>query len=618
MENPIDPPRPGPARSPPRRIIELEDGMAISPDSPRDASEPLANVRVTERRRGDSVPDDRVGPSNIVVPPRRQEDTTNGSNRVEANSLWNNQGTEEDLFGSDDELYDGDDGEAPTPDHQHRHNNRRDEDSHQQQLVTMKTTYPSDRNWSRYPAPKEKDGSMNKALQCLRMLSESISLLPPFEGAIDYAEAVESARFERQQLHAFEGYEESDGPPWMSQHDGQTVIVDVVDRGDYTDFLRQRNEAKEYLEQRINHFNVLLDMEEGRMVMAATETKAFYSYPVRKLWNIKADMEIRETDNSKSDALMKIRPDSYHMKSLMYRGHMGGSFGEFLTELDEDNGQRFDEEKVGLLRHLSAIDNLEVLFLEVFSGPLKLERAYITEDFVSSTCHKMRNLKVLSFGPGMTVQPEALLVIGQTLSNLERLDISFALSSEYSYPNFDDIDYDSDSDRFEYYDFALQQCVISLQLLVRLDIGAKVYPSDGYEEAKAGLVPINPKALATIESVMKSRGGIVTRSAQTLPPPWPAPYDQKECRKIAVQNIINNPKKDADLRNIAYWQLMKRRALDTVQNEQNATESEPVVVEEDLGCSPHEELTVTSNSSNKRRHDEIDTTSDTSKVPRLP
>ena len=580
--------------------------MAISPDSPGDITlnQPLADVRLAEQRAGDSATDSRVR--------RRPQEMTDSSSRMGANSLWNGQESsgrsEEDLFGSDDELYDGDDGEAPFSDYQLR----QDEDNHQ--LVIMKTIYPSDSNWSQYPAPTEKDGTINRALRCMKILSESISLLPPFEGTIDYAQAVETARSERQQIDAFEGYEETDGPPWMSQHEGHTVIVDVVDRGDYADFLQQRNEAKEYLEERIHHYNALLDMEEGQMVMQVTGTKTFYSYPVRKLWNIKADIEIRETDNPVSDALMKIRPDSYGMRSLMYRGNMGGCFGNFLCDLHEDI-EEFDTEKVGLLRHLCAIDDLKELFLEVYCVQSKF-RAHITDKFFKVTAPKISNLQVLSFGPGLTVHPETLSIISQTLLQLQRLDISTALSREYS--RLSDHNEDDENNIPQYYDFPLVQSVTALQFLLRLDIGDKVCPSDSDDAQKEWTVPINSRALASIDSVMKSRGGIITRSAQTLPPPWPTPYDQRHCRKIAIENIVNNPKKDADLRNIAYWQLLKRRALDAVQNEHNATGTEPVVVEEDLGYSSHEDLTVTNQSSNKRRHDEIDTLPDASKVPRLP
>jgi hypothetical protein len=208
------------------------------------------------------------------------------------------------------------------------------------------------------------------------------------------------------------------------------------------------------------------------------------------------------------------------------------------------------------------------------------------------------------------------VIIGDSLPMLERLDVSFSLSSHYAIKPRGMV---ADDERHLYYNFTLPECVEKLELLVRLDIG----DSCEYETEEG--ITLSHRHIAYVAGVLHSRGGHLTQSAETVPPFWPNSFDEttrRNCRLRAIENIVQNTKIDADVRNVAYIKLQSmKKSLNVDRNEDVVDTNQPVAVIEDLGDSPmssNQEMTVASNSSNKRRHDEMDTPSDSSKVPRLP
>ena len=673
MENLSTPPRPRrappPAQSPQGGA---EDSMAISDSDspPTGVSQPLAaiclagneadrNIRDTNElfdnsSSSNSGESDNESTTAMATPTRRRYTINNNFanefpsryNELTAASTNSPTRLEEAMSDIENELeaYEGDDGLPPnssdyrysTHELEQRYLHGFDEDQQENRLVIVESAKPPDEIFDDYPVKCDQNGEMNKVLQCLKYTSEQFNLLPPYEGLVDMEEAIRAARMERDKMDAFSGYNETEGPPWSSRHNGNNIEIDVVDYEDYMGFVDKINESKEYLEEKYEHFLNVLDVEEGRMRMAASGTKVFYSYPIRKLWNVKADMEIRESDSWKLDLLQKIRPDTRGMKSLLYKGHVEGSLGRFLEHTFHE--KRYVPEEVGLLRHVQCIDDLEELFLEITTESLpwarELDEAYpIGNDFIEELAPRISNIKVLSFGPGLIVLPEALAVISETLLQLERLDISygFDINECFCYPRrLSDID---KTEQFGYYDFVLVDCVKRLKNLVRLDIGDKVCTDASDEAFEDDALVISHIMLMDIKQILQSRGGILTRSAETLPPPYPNNCDKLQCRMTALENIAYHSKKDGDLRNLAHMKLLQMKAeiaakrqndgnvhggIDEDLGENNDGNSHPVAAVEDLGDSPREELTVLSNTSNKRRHDDLCTPPDTSKVPRLP
>lgn len=678
MENPSTPQRlrraPPPAQSPQGGA---EDSMAISDSSdspPTGVSQPLAAICLADNQADtnkrntnelfDSTSSSSSGESDkdsttvMATPTHRRETETINNNFANefssrhtgvtaafANTLTRPEETMSDIE-NELEAYEGDDGLPPnSPGYRYSthelEQNLHGWDKHQQEnrLVIVKSAQPSNEMFDDYPVKCDQDGEMNKVLKCIKYTSEQIHLLPPYEGLVGMHEAIQAARIERDKIDAFSGYDETEGPPWSCQHNGNTIDIDVVDYEDYMGFVDNINEAKEYLNQKYEHFLNVLDVEEGRMRMAASGTKVFYSYPIRKLWNVKADMEIRESDSWRSDLLLKIRPDTRGMKSLLYKGHVEGSLGRFLEHTFHE--KRYVSEEVGLLRHVQCIDNLEELFLEMTTESLpwsrELDEAYpIGQDFIGELAPRISNLKVLSFGPGLIVLPEALAVISQTLMQLERLDISYGIDNHdcFCFPRrLSDID---KADHFRCYDFVLLYCVKRLKNLVRLDIGDKVCTDASDEVFEDDALVLNHIMFMNIEQILKSRGGILTRSAETLPPPYPNNCDKLQCRMTALETIAYRSKKDGDLRNLAHLRLQQLKAEiatqrqndgnvypgvdveDLGENKDGSSHPAVAVAVEDLGESPREESTVVSNASNKRRHNDLCTPPDTAKVPRLP
>lgn len=323
-------------------------------------------------------------------------------------------------------------------------------------MFILKTTYPSDMylEHQKYPVVCNADGIPNKALDCMKLVAQTYKILPPRTGFLDLNHAVDAAGAERDQCPEFSCFWDADAPlPWDLSPLNNTgrdadVIIDVVGYNQLVNTFHSQREARDYLDEKYGCYEKVLEMEESAMRVAAAGVRAFYLYPVRKFWDKPADMEIRETANWRKDMLQKIRPDSRSMSSLMYRGHKDGSLGRFLD--DVYNFRHYDASEVGISRHLQCIDKLEELFLEMniarknegqvetlpspsnFQHYLADQRPPVSKHFILHLAPQLKNLKVLSFGIGFKLLPQTLITISDTMVLLERLDISHALSVEYS------------------------------------------------------------------------------------------------------------------------------------------------------------------------------------------
>lgn len=559
-------------------------------------------------RHVDIAPQIRAGPSNI----------RDKSSRLQR-----------ELEGLENEAkeYEGDDGMPPTPDYldrryaanesEDRYYDSWEDEECSNRFIILKTTYPSHLTFRDFPVINDGEMQMNGIIRCLMYYNEKMTVLGPPEGFVGWEEAINAARIERDKLSIFDGFEEIDGPPWQESDGRQTVTIDTVDYEEYLEHKNSLPAYKDYFDEKMENYQNVYDIEMGRMIMGVTKTKAFYSYPKRKMWNVPADMEIRETENWREDMLKKIRPDAGGMRSLMYCGNARGSLGRFLNFLHDYNDGNYVAEEFGLLRHVRSIDNLEELYLEIDLRSLgrrdSLPRP-LTEIFIHELASKMRNLKVLSFGPGLVVLPEVFEAIGNSFSSLERLDISYALSNRY--PIEGEI---APGDEQMYYESAVPLCVVKLKSLVRLDIGESAIPDEDDS------VILSSNAIDLIERVLKERGGRLTQSFETLPPFWPKEFGKKSqhhAEVIVNEKIVQDTTKDPDLRNLAHLRLNQLRASLVAPNRNmngGGDSQKPVVIEEKLDESPssHQEATVASNSSHKRRHEQEELTPDGSKITRL-
>lgn len=522
------------------------------------------------------------------------------------------------------EEYERDNGMPPSPDYldqryaaeesENRYGSWEDEETNR--IVIVKNTYPT-HLFDGFPVIYDEDRQLNRIVRFIKYYNETMKVLGPSDGFVDLEEALNAARIERDRLSIFDGYEETDGPPWRESDGRHTVVIDTWDYEDYFDYKDSQQNSKAYFDEKMENYQNVYDIEMGRMIMAATKTKVFYTYPKRKMWNVKADMEIRETENWREDMLKKIRPDAGGMRSLMYRGHSRGSLGRFVNFFHDYNNASYAAEEFGLLRHLRSIDNLEELYLEIDLRTAERRASiprHVTDAFIYEIAPQMRNLKVLSFGPDLLLSPEVFEAIGDSFPFLERLDISNSLSNLYTFEEGF-----APGDEQMYYETAIPLCVMKLKSLVRLDIGESAFPDEDDS------IVLGSRAIGIIERTLKERGGNLTQSIETIPPFWPKEFDEKLQRDAAVminEKIAQDPRRDPDIRNLAYLRVEQLKVEPMAPNENmnnDGDSQQPVVIEEKLDGTPSslQEATVASNSSHKRRHEQEELTPDSSKVTRL-
>ena len=461
-----------------------------------------------------------------------------------------------------------------------------DDDSRQrttERYFIVKSTYPKYSKW---------DSSCPETAGCEQRAKTIHEIMHPITGFEGEFQADYEARKVRNECEAFRGscapldddgefseYEDDfhfnsyDDPPWKSealeeQERTEEVTIDIMTLKQYKQKLVEKESDAEYIKFMDLEFKCeeALQVYERKLRVRDSGCSAYYSYPTAEPWDITAEMEVKESPNCSKDASRKMRPDIETVKSFMFKGRQHGVFGYLLESChNSDDMVTSDGDEVhicALLRHLKACKGLDELFLQlntdmgnVLQRQKPLQHAHVVDQtFIQKIMHvapHLDQLRVLSFGPSITLYPWALDAISQSLPSLQRLDISFALSMQFAPPGFDE------ANKYYPYEMPLLSCVHELDKLNRLDLGFETVDfhfidSKGRKRSiKKSRITclVSEVALQEIRESVIEVGGIVTETPATKPPPWEEEEPDKRMR--ALQEMISDPQLDNDIREIA-------------------------------------------------------------------
>lgn len=457
-----------------------------------------------------------------------------------------------------------------------------------ERFFIVKSTYPKYSKWdSTDPETAESD----------RRARTIHKIVPPLTGFESGFQAEYEARRVRNECEAFRGacapldddgefsefeddyhFNSFDEPPWDSEvleecDREEEVIIDCMTWKQFKQKLEEKASDEEYIDYMDKEFKCeeTIQIYECKLRVQDSGCNAYYSYPTAQPWDIKAEMEVRESTNCQKDAARKMRPEIDCVKSFMFKGRQYGVFGYLLENChrcDYDNNDdvgcdRHELEMCALLRHLQASKSLRELFIQLNTRvPDNLLQRHkmvkfahvVNKTFIQKLVYvapHLDQLRVLSFGPNITLYPRALEAISKCLPSLERLDISFALSMEFA-PQGDD-----EVTKYYPYESPLLACVTELDKLNRLDLGFEMVDfhytdSRGRQRSvKKSRISclISEVALQEIRETLIDVGGIVTETHTTKPPPWEEEESDKRLR--ALQEMILDPQLDDDTRETA-------------------------------------------------------------------
>lgn len=466
-----------------------------------------------------------------------------------------------------------------------------EEDDHSQctteRFFIVKSTYPKYSKW---------DSTDPEIAESERRAKTIHEIMPPITGFESGFQAEYEARRVRNECEAFRGacapldddgefsefeddyhFNSFDEPPWDSEvleecDREEEVIIDCMTLKQYKQKLEEKASDEEYIEYMDKEFKCeeTLQIYECKLRVQDSGYDAYYSYPTAQPWDIKAEMEVRESINHQKDAERKMRPEIDCVKSFMFKGRQYGMFGYLLEscyhcdyDSDDVRCDRRELQMCALLRHLQASKSLRELFIQlnthVPDNQLQRHKLVKYAHVVNGTfiqklvyvAPHLDQLRVLSFGPNITLYPRALEAISKCLPSLERLDISFALSMEFA-PQGDD-----EVTKYYPYENPLLACVTELDRLNRLDLGFEMVDfrytdSNGRKRSvKKSRISclISEVALQEIRETIIDVGGIVTETHTTKPPPWEEEESDKRTR--ALQEMIMDPQLDNDIRETA-------------------------------------------------------------------
>mmetsp|Transcript_4755 Transcript_4755/g.7352 ORF Transcript_4755/g.7352 Transcript_4755/m.7352 type:complete len:728 (+) Transcript_4755:261-2444(+) len=470
-----------------------------------------------------------------------------------------------------------------------------------ERFFIVKSTYPKYSKW---------DSTDPEIAESERRAKTIHEIVPPNAGFESEFHAEFEARKVRNECEAFRGacaplddggefsefeddyhFNSFDEPPWDSEvleecDREEEVIIDCMTLKQFNQKLEEKTSDEEYIEYMDKEFKCeeTLQVYECKLRVRDSGCSAYYSYPTAQPWDIKAEMEVRESTNHQKDAARKMRPEIECVKSFMFKGRQHGVFGYLLESChhcDYDNEDvscdRQEVQMYGLLRHLQAAKSLRELFIQlnrvVPDNLLQRHKLVQYAHVVNKTfIHKLvyvaphlDQLRVLSFGPNITLYPRALEAISKCLPSLERLDISFALSMEFA-PQGDD-----DVTKYYPYENPLLACVTELDRLHRLDLGFEMVDfrytdSKGRKRSvKKSRISclISEVALQEIRETLFDVGGIVTETHTTKPPPWEEEESDKRMR--ALQEMMMDPQLDNAIRETAMekYQELKEYLMET-------------------------------------------------------
>mmetsp|Transcript_8498 Transcript_8498/g.14010 ORF Transcript_8498/g.14010 Transcript_8498/m.14010 type:complete len:719 (-) Transcript_8498:87-2243(-) len=458
-----------------------------------------------------------------------------------------------------------------------------------ERFFIVKSTYPKYSKWDRT------DPEIAESERRAKTVHE---IVPPMNGFENEYQADYEARRVRNDCEAFRGacapldddgelseYEDDyhfnsfDEPPWDSEMLGEyereeEVIIDLMTFKQFKQKLEEKASDEEYIEFMDKKFKCeeTEQIYECKLRVRDSGCSAYYSYPTAQPWDIKAEMEVRESVNCQKDVVRKMRPEIESVKSFMFKGRQYGVFGWLLetchqSDYDSDgDGFSCDQDEVqmcALLRHLQACKSLRELFIQLNTDnpDKRLQHQNLAQysHVVNKTfIHKLMyvaphldQLRVLSFGPSITLYPRALDAISKSLPSLERLDISFALSMDFAPQGGDEVK------KYYPYENPLLACVTELDRLNRLDLGFEMVDfrytdSKGRKRSvKKSRISclISEVALQEIRESLHDVGGIVTETHTTKPPPWEEEESDKTLR--ALQEMISDPQLDNAIRETA-------------------------------------------------------------------
>jgi hypothetical protein len=457
-----------------------------------------------------------------------------------------------------------------------------------ERFFIVKSTYPKYSKW---------DSTDPEIAECDRRSKTIHEIVPPITGFDGVFQAEYEARKVRNECEAFRGacapldddgefseYEDDfhfnsfDDPPWDSEvleqyERDEEVIIDIMTMKQYKQKLAEKASDVEYIECMDKEYKCeeTVQVYECKLRVRDSGCRAYYSYPTAQPWDIKAEMEVKETVQYQKDVMRKMRPDIERVKSFMFEGRQFGVFGWLLenchhSDYDSDRVSSCDDLEVrmcALLRHLQACKSLDELFLQLNTdtpGNLlqhqkPLQYAHVVDrTFIQKLVYvapHLDQLRVLSFGPSITLYPRALDAISKSLPSLERLDISFALSMDFAPSGGDEVN------KHYPYEGPLLACVHELDRLNRLDLGFEMVDfhytdSKGQQRSiKKNRITclVSEVALQEIRESIIDVGGIVTETHTTKPPPWEEEESDKRMR--ALQEMILDPELDNSIRETA-------------------------------------------------------------------
>jgi len=361
-----------------------------------------------------------------------------------------------------------------------------------------------------------------------------------------------------------------DEPPWDSEliennDRNEEVIIDIMTMKQYHQKLDEQQEDRMYNEDNEKRYQLdeAMKIYECKLRVRSSGYRAYYSYPTEKPWDVKAEMEVKESANWRRQNCLKMRPDIEDIRSFMWRGRAHGVFGHILQNC-QGNDAAFEASAIemqycALFSHLKKCKQLDELFLQLNTDVARqaLPRQHaayncVSHVFIKKMIHvapQLHQLRVLSFGPSITLNPWALDAISISFPELERLDIAFALSMEFAPP------YDgTDNDKFYPYEAPLLACANGLENLKRLDLGFEMVQipytdaSGKQRIAKKNRTQflVSKVALDEIRDAIRGAGGTVTETSSTIPPSW----DENEADGdlLVLQEMIQSPDLDDTIR----------------------------------------------------------------------
>ena len=457
-----------------------------------------------------------------------------------------------------------------------------------ERFFIVKSTYPKYSKW---------DSTDPDLAECERRAKTIHQILPPLTGFDSSYQAEYEGRKARNECIEFCGgftpldddgeyseceddyyhFHSYDDPPWDSEaleksDRDMEVIIDIMTMKQFEQKLSEKGSDVEYIEEMDKEYKYeeTFQLYENKLLVRESGCSAFYSYPIAQPWDIQAEMEVRESLRYHKDAERKMRPDIEHVKSFMFQGRQYGVFGQVL---ENSHYSDCDDEEVtcpdievktcGLLRHLRACKGLEELFIQlntdIPSNLLQLQNALHYANQVSHTfIRKLEyvaphccQLRVLSFGPSITLHPKALEAISMSMPFLERLDISFALSMQFAPHGSDEVS------KYYPYEAPLLAVVHELDRLVRLDLGFEMVDFS-YTDTEGRsrtikknriLCLVSEVALQEIRESVIELGGTITEAYNTTLPP--RGEDNCDSKMRVLQEMMLDHKLDNAIKEVA-------------------------------------------------------------------